>query len=40
MQFLGKVNQKMGHDVEIVLDDVQPDSDQLPLVGTCIRDLV
>ena len=35
MQFLGKVNQKIGRDVEAVLDDVQLDSDQLPLVGAC-----
>ena len=41
IQFHGKVNQKVGRDVEVVLDDyIQPDSDQIPLVGACTRDVV
>ena len=42
VQFHAKTNGiKIGKDVEIVLDEViQPDVDQIPLVGACTRDVV
>ena len=42
VQFPAKTNGiKIGRDVEIVLDEViQPDVDQIPLVGACTRDVV
>ena len=41
VQFHAKTNGiKIGRDVEIVINDIQPDTDQIPLVGACTRDVV
>ena len=35
LQFTERVEHKLGRDVEVVLDNLQPDCDHLPLMGAC-----